>query len=132
VIINVPILKHHGGARMTAAMKNLMGVIFDRRYYHSNDLHQCIADFTTIAKKPTLNVVDAYNVMMRNGPRGVSTDDLVTRKMLLLSTDMVAIDVAAARILEVDQQEIAYIAKAVEHGTGSNALDKLRIERLTM
>ncbi|HMM59727.1 MAG TPA: DUF362 domain-containing protein, partial [Candidatus Rifleibacterium sp.] len=81
---------------------------------------------------PTLNVVDAYNVMMRNGPRGVSTDDLVTRKMLLLSTDMVAIDVAAARILEVDQQEIAYIAKAVEHGTGSNALDKLRIERLTM
>ncbi len=132
VIINVPILKHHGGARMTAAMKNLMGVIFDRRYYHSNDLHQCIADFTTIAKKPTLNVVDAYNVMMRNGPRGVSTDDLVNRKMLLLSTDMVAIDTAAAKILEVFPQEVAYIGKAAEHGTGSNALDKLRIERLTM
>ncbi len=132
VIINVPILKHHGGARMTSAMKNLMGVVHDRRFYHSNDLHQCIADFTTFAKKPTLNVVDAWNVMMRNGPRGVSTADLANRKMLLLSTDMVAIDTAAARILEVDQQEIAYIGKAVELGTGSNSLDKLRIERLTM
>ncbi len=132
VIINVPVLKHHGGARMTAAMKNLMGVIHDRRFYHSNDLHQCIADFTTISKKPTLNIVDAYNVMMRNGPRGVSVSDLVNRKMLLLSTDMVAIDTAAARIMEVDQQEISYIAKAAELGTGINALDKLRIERLTM
>ena len=85
VIINVPILKHHGGARMTAAMKNLMGVVFDRRFYHSNGLHQCIADFTTISRKPTLNIIDAYNVMMRNGPRGVSVSDLVNRKMLLIS-----------------------------------------------
>jgi uncharacterized protein (DUF362 family) len=91
VIINLPILKHHGGARMTAAMKNLMGVIWDRRHYHRTDLHQCIADFTTIDKKPTLNIIDAYSVMMRNGPRGVSTADLATKKMLLLSTDMVAI-----------------------------------------
>ncbi len=132
VIINVPILKHHGGARMTSAMKNLMGVVHDRRFYHSNDLHQCIADFTTYAKKPTLNVVDAWNVMMRNGPRGVSTDDLVNRKMLLLSTDMVAIDAAAARILEVEQGEIAYIGKAAELGTGCSNLQKLSIERLAM
>lgn len=132
VIINVPILKHHGGARMTAAMKNLMGVVFDRRFYHSNGLHQCIADFTTISRKPTLNIIDAYNVMMRNGPRGVSVSDLVNRKMLLLSTDMVAIDAAASRLLEVDQSEIAYIGLAAAHGTGINTLDKLRIERLTM
>ena len=131
-IINVPILKHHGGARMTSAMKNLMGVVFDRRFYHSNDLHQCIADFTTFSKKPTLNVVDAYRVMMRNGPRGVSTADLVTRKMLLLSTDIVAIDVASTRIMNIDPAEVAYIARAAELGSGVDSLDKLRIERLAM
>ena len=132
VIINVPILKHHGGARMTGAMKNLMGVVSDRRFYHSNDLHQCIADFTTFSKKPTLNIIDAYTVMMRNGPRGVSTADLATRKMLLMSTDIVAIDTAAARIMELGHQDIAYIGKAFELGSGSNSLEKLRIERLTM
>lgn len=44
---------------MTAAMKKLMGVIFDQHYYHSNGLNQCIADFTTISRKPTLNIIDA-------------------------------------------------------------------------
>lgn len=132
VIINVPILKHHGGARMTSAMKNLMGVVFDRRFYHSNDLHQCIADFTTFSKKPTLNIVDAYTVMMRNGPRGVSTADLVTRKMLLMSTDIVAIDVASTRIMNIDPAEVAYIGRAAELGSGASSLDKLRIERLAM
>jgi uncharacterized protein (DUF362 family) len=109
-----------------------MGVVFDRRFYHSNDLHQCIADFTTFSKKPTLNVVDAYRVMMRNGPRGVSTADLVTRKMLLLSTDIVAIDVASTRIMNIDPAEVAYIARAAELGSGVDSLDKLRIERLAM
>lgn len=132
VIINLPVLKHHGGARMTAAMKNLMGVVWDRRHYHRTDLHQCIADFTTIDKKPTLNIIDAYNVMMRNGPRGVSTADLATKKMLLLSTDMVAIDTAASRILEAQPDEIAYIAMAAALNTGISDLSKLKIERITI
>ncbi|MBU1105348.1 MAG: DUF362 domain-containing protein [Candidatus Riflebacteria bacterium] len=132
VIINLPILKHHGGARMTAAMKNLMGVVWDRRFYHRTDLHQCIADFTTIEKKPTLNIIDAYNVMMRNGPRGTSIADIATKKMLLLSTDMVAIDTAAARILEAKPEEIAYIAKAAAHNSGIADLEKLKIERITI
>src|SRR5690606_37119210 len=67
VFINVPILKHHSSTRITVSMKNLMGVVWDRGYWHRNNLHQCIADFAAF-KKPDLNVVDAYAVMMRNGP----------------------------------------------------------------
>jgi len=29
VLINVPVLKSHGGARLTVAMKNLMGIVWD-------------------------------------------------------------------------------------------------------
>ncbi len=132
VIINVPILKHHGGARMTAAMKNMMGVVWDRRFYHSSDLHQCIADFATHSKMPVLNVIDAYNVMMRNGPRGTGIADLANRKMMILSRDMVAADTAAARIMDLQPGDIAYIGKAVEHGVGTDKLDSIKIERLTM
>ena len=33
VLLNVPVLKHHSGTGMTAAMKNLMGVIWDRGFW---------------------------------------------------------------------------------------------------
>ena len=47
VFINVPILKHHSSSMITVGMKNLMGVVWDRAYWHRNDLHQCIADFAS-------------------------------------------------------------------------------------
>jgi len=40
VFINVPILKHHGGARLTITMKNQMGNVWDRGVWHRDDLHQ--------------------------------------------------------------------------------------------
>ena len=71
VLINVPILKHHGSTTITCALKNLMGLVWDRWYYHANDLHRCIAEFALL-RTPTLNVVDAHTVMMSGGPRGSS------------------------------------------------------------
>ena len=68
VFINVPILKSHSSADLTISMKNLMGIVWDRRYWHRNDLHQCIADFISF-RKPDLNVIDAYHVMKKNGTR---------------------------------------------------------------
>lgn len=131
-IINIPILKNHGGARMTAVMKNLMGIVWDRRYYHRTDLHQCIADCATLDKKPVLNIVDAYNVMMQNGPRGTGLADVAQKKALIMSRDMVAADVAAAAILGMKHEDISYIGLASEHGIGENNLKKLRIERIAI
>ena len=79
VFINAPVLKHHSSSMLTIGMKNLMGVVWDRWYWHRNDLHQCIADFSSF-RKPDLTVVDAYNVMKQNGPRGVSVNDVVSLK----------------------------------------------------
>ena len=98
----MPVLKSHGGARITVSMKNLMGVVWDRGFWHRNDLHQCIADYASYEKKPHLNVVDCYGVMMKNGPRGVSVNDVKIFKSLLLSTDMVAVDAAAAKIFGLE------------------------------
>jgi uncharacterized protein (DUF362 family) len=129
VFINVPVLKHHSSARITIAMKNLMGIVWDRRYWHSNDLHQCIADFATF-RKPDLNVIDAYRVMTRNGPRGVSQADIVIKKSLIVSTDMVAADAAATRIFGSEPSDIGHIKIAHEMGVGNMNLDELNIERI--
>ena len=129
VFINVPVLKHHSSARVTIAMKNLMGIVWDRRFWHRNDLHQCIADFATW-RNPDLNVIDAYRVMTRNGPRGVSQADIVIKKSLIVSTDMVAADAASARIFGSEPGDIGHIRIAHEMGVGNMNLDELNIERI--
>jgi len=131
VFINVPILKHHSSADLSIAMKNLMGVVWDRRFWHRNDLHQCIADFTTWCK-PTLNVIDAYRVMMKNGPRGVSTKDVVTYKTQLLSTNIVTVDAAASKVFGSDPEKIGYIKKAGDMGVGNYNLEELNINRIKL
>ncbi|MDR2845565.1 MAG: DUF362 domain-containing protein [Puniceicoccales bacterium] len=132
VFINVPVLKQHGGATMTACMKNMMGVIWDRRFWHRNNLHQCIADFIRV-RKPALNIVDAYAPMVRNGPRGKSAADLVhTVRSLLAGTDIVAVDAAASKLLGHDEDGIPHVKIAAAAGLGACKLDTLKIERVTM
>ncbi len=129
VFINVPILKHHGSARLTICMKNLMGINWNRKYWHKTDLHQCIADLATEVK-PDLNIVDAYRVLKRNGPRGVSTDDVVKMKAQVISTDMVAADAASAKFFGSEPEDIPHIKIAGEMGAGEIDLTKLRIKRI--
>ena len=131
VIINLPILKHHGGARVTAAMKNLMGVVWDRRHYHRSGLDNCIADFCKF-KRPTLNIIDAYKVMMSSGPRGTANSKYSNLKMLIFSTDIVAADVAAVRTFGAEVSDIKYLVRAGESGTGSLNLDALKIQRISL
>jgi uncharacterized protein (DUF362 family) len=131
VVINVPVLKVHGGAEVTASMKNLMGVVWDRRFWHRNDLHQCIADFSTYCK-PALNVVDAYTVMTSNGPRGTSRNDVVEMKSLILSRDIVSADAASVKLLGFEPDAIRHIAIADAMKVGRKDLSSLSINRIRM
>ena len=131
VFINVPVLKHHGGANITITMKNLMGVVWDRRFWHANDLHQCIADFAAY-RKPDLNIVDAYRVMKRNGPRGVSVDDVVLMRSQIISTDMVAADAASCKLYGIEPQTVNHIKIAGEAGIGNINLESLNISRISV
>ena len=131
VLINVPILKNHNSTTVSLAMKNLMGVVWDRRYYHSNDLSQCIADFITY-RKPDLNIIDGYRMLTRNGPRGVSTADVSDLKALIAGRDIVAVDAAATLMFGSDPKDINHIRIANEMGLGTMDLNKLSINRIKM
>lgn len=131
VFINMPILKNHGSTRLTISMKNLMGTIWDRGYWHRTDLHQCIADFCTF-RKPDLNIVDAYYVLKSNGPRGVSLSDVITMKSQIISKDIVAADAASAKLFGLDPNEITHINLAHEMGIGTKDLNSLKINRIIL
>jgi len=107
-----------------------MGLVWDRWYYHSNDLHRCIAEFALL-RVPTLNVVDAYTVMTSGGPRGSShRSSLSVKKMQIIGTDIVAVDAAAAATWGTEASSVRYINIADELGIGTKNLDSLRIKRI--
>ena len=132
VFINVPVLKDHNSTRMTSCLKNMMGVVWDRGFWHSNNLNQCIADYALFEKKPALNIIDCYNVMVKHGPQGVSKEDVVQMKSMIITTDWVAGDVASAKMLGVDTEKIEYIPIAHKMGLGNMNLDTLNIRRIKM
>ncbi len=136
VWFNVPVLKNHGGAKNTISMKNLMGIVWDRKFYHGNDLHQCIADTATFHKKPALNIVDAYRIMKSNGPQGKSDSDVVMLKSLIISSDFVAADTAAMKMFTqvqpTDIKDVRHIALAEKLKVGTQNLEKLNVKKIKM
>ena len=134
VFINVPVLKHHGSTHLSIAMKNLMGIVKNRIKYHLTGLDQCIADFC-LYKKPDLNIVDAYRVLMSDGPRGPSDEkapNVELKKTLLMSRDIVAVDAAAARIFGKNPEDIGYIKMGHKQKTGNMNLNELKIVTYSM
>lgn len=132
--INVPVLKHHGGANLTISMKNYMGIVWDRRIFHASGLQQCIADVCTYSKKPVLNVVDAYRIVKTNGPQGRSASDVVTTKGLFVSQDIVAVDTAATKffgqVREMPLDHVGHLANGQKLKLGTMDIEKLNIKRI--
>jgi len=131
VFINVPILKNHRYTYQSIAMKNLMGVVWDRMRYHSLGLEQSIADFC-LFKKPDLNIVDAYRVMWRFGPQGSTPENAVLKKTLLVSKDIVAVDAAASKVYGMEPERVRYIQLGHDLNIGNMNLNELNIQRHIM
>lgn len=134
--INVPVLKHHGGAKMSLSMKNSMGIIWDRRTFHLKGLQQGIADLATYEKKAILNIVDGYRTLTQNGPQGKSVEDTVLTKALFASADPVAIDTASVKffnqIKEMPIEKVSHIALAEKLQVGTQDLSSMNVMRIKL
>jgi len=134
--INVPVLKHHGGAKMSLSMKNAMGIVWDRKAFHLKGLQQSIADLATFDKKPVLNIIDAYRTLTQNGPQGKGLEDAVLTKALFASADPVALDTAAVKffnqIKEMPIDQVSHIALAAQHHVGTPDLNQMNIKRVKL
>ncbi|MGD2247351.1 MAG: DUF362 domain-containing protein [Candidatus Methanofastidiosia archaeon] len=122
VFINVPIAKVHNSAGTTLSMKNLMGIVWDRKEFHWRGLDQCIADLSSLVK-PDLIVLDAYKILMTRGPRGPGT--VKETGEVVLGADPVAVDVYGTMLLEKDPCGIEYITNAAELGIGQPDIEKI-------
>ena len=127
-VVNMPVAKHHKGATISIGMKNWMGAIKDRRFWHQNDLHQCIADFSTYMK-PAWTVIDATRCMMDSGPQGPAKE-LKTPDLLILSKDPIAADAYASGLFHESPHEIKYLKYAEEMGLGVVDIKQMNIHTI--
>lgn len=130
VLINVPIAKHHSLAQLTLAMKNLMGVIYNRSALHGN-LGQRLADLSTRVRSQ-LVIVDAVRMLMAHGPSGGSLADVRKENTIIASPDIVAADSFAATLFGYQPNQLAYINRGAEMGLGVKDLSQLRIEEISL
>ncbi|MFH1995369.1 MAG: DUF362 domain-containing protein [Candidatus Omnitrophota bacterium] len=129
--INVPVLKSHGLAGLTIAMKNLMGVCCGNRGKIHFDIGRKLVDITDFIS-PELTVVDAYRVLVRNGPTGGNLSDVVDTRVVLAATDATLADVYAATLVGVDPMSLPNIKAAFKRNFGSTDIAKANILKLTV
>ena len=117
-VINVPVAKHHNLCRYTGAMKNWYGVLGGRRNRLHQNIHLSIADLASFMR-PTLTVLDATRVLVRNGPQGGNLSDALDLNQVVAGVDEVAVDTYGARILGIDPTSVGYIQLGQERGLGT-------------
>jgi len=128
VVINVPIAKTHGLARLTLGMKNMLGVVRDRPSMHWN-LGQRLADITSRIR-PALTVVDAIRILTANGPTGGNLDDVKKLDTIVASPDIVAADSYATSFFNMLPNDLDYIVAGAAMGLGKSDLSQVKIEEI--
>lgn len=106
-VINLPVLKDHGIAGVTMALKNLFGAIHNPNKYHLNVGDPYVADVNMlppIRQKVRLNICDALAAQYEGGP-SYMPQWTWPYNGLLVSLDPVALDYVGWQILEQKRAE---------------------------
>ncbi|MDR3736410.1 MAG: DUF362 domain-containing protein [Acidobacteriaceae bacterium] len=148
VIINVPVLKHHGGAGITMAMKNMYGVIKNPSDQHGNNCNPYVADLNTLPelhRKLRFVVGDIFTCVYAGGPR-YKPEYAWNHNQLIVGEDHVAIDYLGWQIIEKKRAEKGlksledshsaprYIATAADsqHKLGTNDPGRILLTELSI
>jgi uncharacterized protein (DUF362 family)/Pyruvate/2-oxoacid:ferredoxin oxidoreductase delta subunit len=129
-IINLPKLKNHSFMAYTGAIKNMYGIIphglrcsHHRQFFLPETFSQMLVDIFSCAQ-PHLNIMDAIVAMEGEGPSAGKPRHL---GLILASSDAVALDAVALRIIGMDPMQIPIIAHASKRGCGTSDTEKIEI-----
>jgi uncharacterized protein (DUF362 family) len=130
-IINIPTAKSHSATGVSLGIKNLMGLIWDRKIMHEQmELNQAIADLLLVIK-PKLTIVNAVYALTTNGPSGPGTTQELNT--VIASADPVAADSYAVSIARWYNREflghqVKHIKNAYDMGFGEIDIGKMNVK----
>ena len=129
-LVSLPKLKTHGFLRYTGAVKNQFGCVpgFLKGQYHVKlpdpyDFAAMLVDINTLIK-PRLYVMDGITAMEGNGPRSGKPKQL---NVLLLSTDPIALDATACRIIDLSPEVVPTSKLGEKAGLGTYHVENIEI-----
>ena len=127
-IVHLPTAKCHIYTTITGSMKNAFGgLLATRRHYTHSVIHETLVDLLAIQKEihpGIFTVMDA--TFCGNGP-GPRTMTPVEKGLMLASSDSVAIDAVAAKIMGFEPMNIDYIRLAHEDGLGVGRMEEIEV-----
>ena len=129
--VNIPIAKHHSIGGISLGMKNLMGFLGGNRGKFHRDFNTKIVDLNSQIKTD-LTILDAYRMLLRNGPSGGNLADVELKKTIVAGIDPIAMDSYGASLFNLKAERIPFLQKAYKRGLGEFDLTKLNIKTLTL
>lgn len=131
VLINVPIAKNHGSAKLTMGMKNLMGIMGGDRGQIHWKMDDNLADLANFVQ-PQLTILDAYRILVNNGPQGGSLKDVQEKKTIIAGTQIASVDAFGTTLFDMKPGDLGYVIKANKFGLGEIDLSKLKIKSVSL
>jgi len=118
-IIHLPTVKCHIYTTTTGAMKNAFGGLLNtKRHYTHSVIHETLVDLLNIQREIHSGIFAVMDgTTCGNGP-GPRTMLPVEKDYLLASSDSVAIDAVAAKMMGFDPMGLKFIKLAHEQGLG--------------
>lgn len=130
-VINIPIAKVHSMSRVTLGLKNLMGVMGgDRGSIHNHFSTKLIDIDQEIL--PTLTIIDAYRMLMHNGPVGGDLADVKKARTLIISDCTVTADALALRLFDYKVDQVGHIQEAYRRQLNRYPLEQLSLKTITL
>ena len=128
-IVHLPTVKCHIYTTTTGAMKNAFGGLLNtRRHYTHSVIHETLVDLLAIQKEIHPGIFTVMDgTFCGNGP-GPRTMIPVEKGLVLASSDCVAIDAVAAKIMGFDPMKIEYIRLAHEDGLGVGRVEEIDVQ----
>ncbi len=127
-IVHLPTAKCHVYTTLTGSMKNAFGgLLATRRHYTHSVIHETLVDLLAIQKEIHSGIFTLMDgTFFGNGP-GPRTMTPVEKGLMLASSDSVAIDAVAAKIMGFDPMKIDYIKLAHEDGLGIGKIEEIEV-----
>jgi len=127
-IVHLPTIKCHVYTTMTGAMKNAFGGLLNsKRHYTHSVIHETLVDLLMIQKEIHPNIFAVMDgTVCGNGP-GPRTMQPVIKNYILASSDSVAIDAVASKMMGFDPMKIGCIRIAYEKGLGCGNISEIEI-----
>lgn len=131
VVINLPKLKTHSAGIYTGAVKNVFGCLpgLRKANYHRmvpdpKDFGEILAD---IHKAATfhLHIMDGVIAMQGEGPTAGKPYDA---GKILISTDPLALDAAALRMIGLEMDDVPILSAARTRGLGEGSWNRVEID----